>query len=94
MIDGCPLECARTCIEDHDVTPDHHVNLIEEGAPKEYHTDYDDDQAAALYDDLVDATYDDAATEARQERTKSRFDRLSRRPSRDEDADSDRDSPN
>jgi len=54
VIDGCPLECARTCLADHDVTPDYHVNLAEEGVPKEYHTDYDDDQAAALYDDLVD----------------------------------------
>lgn len=43
--------------------------------------------------DLVDATYDDAETEARRERSQSRFDRLSRRPSRDGDADSDRRSP-
>ena len=54
VIDGCPLECARTRLADHDVTPDYHVSLAGEGVPKEYHTDYDDDRAAVLYDDLVD----------------------------------------
>jgi len=53
VIDGCPLECARNCLEQHDVTPDRHVNLAKRGVPKEYHTDYDDDQAAALYEELV-----------------------------------------
>lgn len=52
VIDGCPLECARKSLERHDVTPDRHVNLAKRGVAKEYHTDYDDDQAAELYDDL------------------------------------------
>ncbi|CQH56994.1 DGC domain protein [Halobacterium hubeiense] len=55
VVDGCPLECARKSLEQHDVTPDRHVNLAERGVPKEYHTDYDDEQAEALYDDLVQA---------------------------------------
>jgi len=55
VVDGCPLECARKSLESHDVTPDRHVNLAERGVPKEYHTDYDDEQAEALYDDLVQA---------------------------------------
>jgi uncharacterized metal-binding protein len=53
VVDGCPLECARKSLEQHDVTPDRHVNLAERGVPKEYHTDYDDEQAADLYEDLV-----------------------------------------
>ncbi len=53
VIDGCPLECARKSLEQHDVTPDRHVNLAERGVPKEYHTDYDDERAEDLYDDLV-----------------------------------------
>lgn len=52
VIDGCPLECARKCLEQHDVSPDHHVNLAERGVPKEYHTDYDGEQAAELFDAL------------------------------------------
>ncbi|WP_436922910.1 putative zinc-binding protein [Halosimplex amylolyticum] len=54
VIDGCPLECARTCLDDHGVTPDYHVNLAAEGVAKEYHTDYDDEQAERLFDDLVE----------------------------------------
>jgi len=62
VIDGCPLECAKACLADHDVEPDEHVNLAAEGVPKEYHTDYDDEQAdelraavAALAEDLTAA---------------------------------------
>ncbi|MFC7141532.1 putative zinc-binding protein [Halosimplex aquaticum] len=54
VIDGCPLECARACLDDHGVTPDYHVNLAEEGVPKEYHTDYDDEQAERLFDEVAD----------------------------------------
>lgn len=54
VLDGCPLECARQCLEKHDVTPDHHVNLAARGVPKEYHADYDDERADAIFDDLVD----------------------------------------
>lgn len=62
VVDGCPLECAKACLADHDVEPDEHVNLAAEGVPKEYHTDYDDEQAdelraevAALAEDLTAA---------------------------------------
>ncbi|WP_226007205.1 putative zinc-binding protein [Natrinema salinisoli] len=51
-IDGCPLECAKQCLDHHDVSPDLHYNLAKEGVPKEYHTDYDDDQAARLRREL------------------------------------------
>ncbi|WP_123537522.1 putative zinc-binding protein [Halosimplex salinum] len=54
VIDGCPLECARESLEGHGVTPDSHVNLAERGVAKEYHTEYDEEQAEALYEELVD----------------------------------------
>lgn len=53
-IDGCPLQCARQCLENHDVEPDLHYDLSQEGVPKEYHTDYDDDQAKAVREMLVE----------------------------------------
>lgn len=53
VIDGCPLECAKQSLAKHDVTPDVHVNLAAEGVPKEYHTDYDAEQAAELFDELA-----------------------------------------
>lgn len=54
VIDGCPLECAKKSLEQHDVTPTRHINPAKKGVTKEYHTDYDDKQAAQLYDELVD----------------------------------------
>lgn len=51
-IDGCPLECTRTCLAQHDVEPDVHVQLAQRDVPKEYHTDYDDDLATEIYEDL------------------------------------------
>ena len=48
VIDGCPLECAKTCLAEHDVSPDQHYDLSKEGVAKEYHTDYDDGQAEEI----------------------------------------------
>jgi len=53
VIDGWPLECAKQSLAKHDVTPDAHVNLAAEGVPKEYHTEYDEDQARELFEELV-----------------------------------------
>lgn len=58
VIDGCPLECARESLEQHDVTPNRHVNLAKQGVPKEYHTDYDEERAAVLFEDLVETVED------------------------------------
>lgn len=54
VIDGCPLECARKSLANHDVTPDAHVNLATKGVPKEYPVDYDDDQADGMFDHLLE----------------------------------------
>lgn len=62
VIDGCPLECAKECLDQQDVTPDTHVNLAKRGVPKEYHRDYDEEQAAALFDSLSEAAEELAAT--------------------------------
>jgi len=35
------------------VTPTRHVNFAKQGVHKEYYADYDDDQAADLFDELV-----------------------------------------
>lgn len=55
VIDGCPLECARQCLDEYDVSQEHHYVLSEEGVPKEYHEAYDDEQ----FDDLFEALADD-----------------------------------
>jgi uncharacterized metal-binding protein len=53
-LDGCPLECAKACLDNQDVTPDHHVNLAERGVPKEYHSEYDEDRADEVFESLSD----------------------------------------
>ncbi len=40
VIDGCPLHCARACLENVGVTPDEHVRLYEFGFKKHYGQSY------------------------------------------------------
>ena len=41
VIDGCPLHCARTCLENIGVNPADHVRLYELGFRKHYGKSYD-----------------------------------------------------
>lgn len=43
VIDGCPLNCARHCLENVGVTPDEHVRLYDYGFKKRYGKSYDSD---------------------------------------------------
>lgn len=43
VIDGCPLHCARHCLENVGVTPDEHVRLYDYGFKKRYGKSYDDE---------------------------------------------------
>lgn len=45
VIDGCPLECARKCLERHGIEVNEHVQLSEQGVRKRYHQDFDPEQA-------------------------------------------------
>lgn len=54
-IDGCPLKCTKASLANHDVEPDLHYMLAAEGVPKEYHVDYDDEQADELFDEVAEA---------------------------------------
>jgi uncharacterized metal-binding protein len=53
-IDGCPLQCTRQSLDQHDVTPTEHYDLSQRGVAKEYHTDYDDETAETVLDELVE----------------------------------------
>ncbi|MEO6031988.1 MAG: putative zinc-binding protein [Burkholderiaceae bacterium] len=53
VIDGCALECARHCLERHDVVATDHVLLAEAGVRKVHHADFDPDQAERLYEALA-----------------------------------------
>jgi uncharacterized metal-binding protein len=47
-LDGCALACARSCLERHDVTPDHYHQLQEYGVKKRFHEEFDPEQAQAI----------------------------------------------
>jgi uncharacterized metal-binding protein len=47
-IDGCPLACARACLAQQGVAPDHHLLLNEYGVRKKMHTDFDSADAGRL----------------------------------------------
>lgn len=48
VIDGCPLHCARHCLENVGVTPDEHVRLYDHGFRKRYGQSYDDESVAEV----------------------------------------------
>lgn len=53
-IDGCQLACARACLAQQGVTPDHHLLLNEHGVRKKMHTDFDPAEVAALAAEAAD----------------------------------------
>lgn len=52
-IDGCALECARSCLARHGVTPDVHHRLSDEGVRKRLGEDFDPAQAEQVLDALL-----------------------------------------
>nr|WP_251068137.1 putative zinc-binding protein [Marinobacter sp. C7] len=52
VIDGCPLHCARACLENVGVEPDEHVRLYEFGFKKRYGQSYGDDAVEEVCDEV------------------------------------------
>ena len=40
VLDGCPLQCAKHCLSNHDIHPDVHYTLTDYDIKKVYHKDY------------------------------------------------------
>ncbi|EQM75976.1 putative zinc-binding protein [Stutzerimonas stutzeri] len=51
-IDGCPLHCAKACLEQHGVTPDVHITLSSYGLRKRYREDCSEQELTALFEDV------------------------------------------
>jgi len=47
-IDGCPLACAKACLNNHSLIPDLHIELTQHGVKKQNHVDFDPQQADEL----------------------------------------------
>jgi uncharacterized metal-binding protein len=48
VIDGCPLVCAKKCLERHDIALARHLQLAEHGVKKRFHADFDPAQAEQI----------------------------------------------
>lgn len=59
VIDGCPLHCARACLENIGVQPDEHVRLYEFGFKKHYGQSYGDDAVEEVCDEVRRLTSSD-----------------------------------
>lgn len=53
-IDGCVLECARSCLARHDVTPAVHHRLSDDGVRKRLGEDFDPAQAEHVLEVLLE----------------------------------------
>ncbi|HCR53619.1 MAG TPA: putative zinc-binding protein [Cyclobacteriaceae bacterium] len=51
-IDGCPLACARACLQNHHLIPDLHFELTRFGVKKEQHKDFDTTQAHEIQNEI------------------------------------------
>lgn len=50
VLDGCPLTCAKHCLERHGVAPDAHLVLSDFGVRKVQHGDYSPAQAEEIFE--------------------------------------------
>jgi uncharacterized metal-binding protein len=53
VIDGCPLQCAKSCLKRHDVSPDQHHVLSHYGVKKIQHGSFETAQAEEVYESVL-----------------------------------------
>jgi uncharacterized metal-binding protein len=52
-IDGCALQCARACLERHNLSLDRHIILSQKGVKKQMGADFNADQARQILAELI-----------------------------------------
>ena len=53
VLDGCPLNCARRCLERHGIVPDRHYVLTEYGVRDHDHRYFDREQAERIIERVL-----------------------------------------
>lgn len=53
VIDGCPLACAKACLNNHFIQPDVHIELTSFGVAKRQHEDFNKQQADEIMEELM-----------------------------------------
>ena len=54
VLDGCPLACSKACLKNHAIEPTLHFDMSTFGVRKQYHTDFDKDEANKILKTLED----------------------------------------
>jgi uncharacterized metal-binding protein len=62
-LDGCPLHCAAHILKRHGITADQHYDLSKMGVKKQYHEDFDPQEAAQMLQQIRDTIRPAAAVE-------------------------------
>lgn len=68
-LDGCPLHCAAQILKRHGITADQHYDLSKMGVKKQYHEDFDPQEAAQMLQRIRDRIKPAAAAEANSAET-------------------------
>ena len=55
-IDGCPIQCAKLCLQRHGAEPDSYWLLSDHGVKRHKHRPFDEAQAAELYERIIGAS--------------------------------------
>lgn len=53
VMDGCPLNCAKKCLERHGVSPTTHIDLSKAGVSKNYHEDATPEEYNKAWNDVI-----------------------------------------
>ena len=56
VIDGCPLACAKACLNNHLIEPDVHIELTSFGVTKRQRQDFDKKQADEILEIIEEIT--------------------------------------
>lgn len=53
VLDGCPLHCAKQCLENQGIEPTVHIDLSEYDVKKRYHEDASPEETERIWNDVV-----------------------------------------
>lgn len=60
VLDGCPLACAKRCLENQQIPIKHHVDISQLGIKKKYHEKCDDETKNRICNQITDIMKNDS----------------------------------
>lgn len=53
VLDGCPLHCAKSCLERHEISPAVHIDLSKCGVKKAFHSEATPEEAERVWEQNI-----------------------------------------